>query len=72
MNEMHKRVMSRINRRRKVELILTDNDFKIMKRVVKNSSLSDNAFVTAFMAIILGQMKDQIRDEQIQQENGKN
>ena len=69
MNQTRKRVLEKINPTKKIKVVLTDAHLDMIKKYVKPvDQLTDDGLVALFISKIL----KGIRDEQIQQENGKN
>ena len=69
MNQTRKRILEKLYPTRKVKVVLTDAHLDMIKKYVKPvDQLTDDGLVALFISKIL----KGIRDEQIQQENGKN
>ena len=69
MNQTRKRILEKLYPTKKVKVVLTDAHLDMIKKYVKPvDQLTDDGLVALFISKIL----KGIRDEQIQQENGKN
>jgi hypothetical protein len=69
MNQTRKRVLEKINPTKRIKVVLRDAHLDMIKKYIKPvDQLTDDGLVALFISKIL----KGIRDEQIQQENGKN